>query len=307
MRFRRHLEETRQVLYRYIDDGDQSFLNEVDKHLRAYAKDELSSVNTTRDIVVLPLLALEEVNKAKEDARQQAQRAEAESKKVEAAYLKIEELQLEAAEEAATLAKEGLLELARQKFVRLSSDTSNVRVLYLAYNFFERTGDMNSALDVLQRWLVFTGADTKSIDTAAAYGNLGNLYQTRGDLDRAEAMYEKSLAINEVLGHKESMANQYGNLGNLYQTRGDLDRAEAMHEKSLAINEALGRKEGMANQYGNLGILYKTRGDLDRAEAMYEKSLKLFESLCSPNSEIVSQWLINLRKEISKDNSHKNK
>ena len=73
-------------------------------------------------------------------------------------------------------------------------------------------------------------------------------------------MHEKSLAIEEALGRKEGMASQYGNLGNLYQTRGDLDRAEEMYEKSLAINEALGRKEGMASAYGNLGNLYQTRG-----------------------------------------------
>ena len=279
LEFRRELEKTRQVMYHYIDDSDQSFLNEVDKHLRAYAKGELSKVDTTRDIVILPLSAIEEVNKAKEEARLQAQLAKAASKKAEVASLKIEELQLEAAEEAADLAKEGSLERARQKFVGLISDTSNIRVLYLAYEFFDRTGDLDSALDVLERWLVLSGADTKSPDTAAAYGNLGILYQTRGDLDRAEAMVEKSLKLNEALGHKEGMANQYGNLGNLYQTRGNLDRAEAMVEKSLKLNEALGHKEGMAINYGNLGILYKTRGDLDRAEAMHEKALKLNEAL----------------------------
>ncbi|MCH9007783.1 tetratricopeptide repeat protein [candidate division KSB1 bacterium] len=261
LEFRQQLEETRQVMYRYIDDGRKSFLNEVDNHLRAYAKGELSKVDTDRDIVVLPLLALEEVKKAKEESRLQAQRAKAASKEVEAAHFKIEELQLQAAEEAASFAKEGSLELARQRFVGFVSDTTNLRILFLAYSFFERTGDLDSALDVLERWLVLSGADTKSPDTAAAYGNLGILYKTRGDLDRAEAMYEKS----------------------------------------LAIDEALGRKEGMASDYGNLGILYQTRGDLDRAEAMYEKSLELFKSLGSPSSDIVRQQLKDLRKASSED------
>ncbi|NLI55856.1 tetratricopeptide repeat protein [bacterium] len=72
------------------------------------------------------------------------------------------------------------------------------------------------------------------------------------------------------------MANQYGNLGNLYLTRGDLKAAEEMYKKSLAINEELGRKEGMANDYGNLGILYETCGDLKAAEEMYKKSLAIF-------------------------------
>ncbi len=293
--FRKQLEKTRQVRYRYVGDGDQAFLKEVDEHLRAYVKGELSNVDTTRDIIVLPLLAIEEVNQAKESARLQAQLAEAANKKTEAAHLKIEELQLETAELAADLANEGFLERARQKFVKLFSDTSNIRVLYLAYRFFERTGDLDSAMAVLERWLVLSGADTKSSDTAAAYGNLGNLYKTKGDLDKAKEMYEKSLTLNNALGRKEGMANQYGNLGNLYKTKGDLDKAKEMYEKSLAIEEALGRKEGMANQYGNLGNLYQTKSDLDKAKEMYEKSLTLFENLCSPNADVVSQWLRSLR------------
>lgn len=43
--FRRHLEETREVSYRYIDDDDQSFIDEIDRHLRAYVKGELSIRN----------------------------------------------------------------------------------------------------------------------------------------------------------------------------------------------------------------------------------------------------------------------
>jgi len=36
------------------------------------------------------------------------------------------------------------------------------------------------------------------------------------------------------------MANQYGNLGNIYQTRGDLDEAEAMYRKALGLFRDVG-------------------------------------------------------------------
>ncbi|MCI5114003.1 MAG: tetratricopeptide repeat protein, partial [Candidatus Electrothrix sp. AX1] len=42
---------------------------------------------------------------------------------------------------------------------------------------------------------------------AINYGNLGNVYLTRGDLDKAEEMYRKSLNISEALGLKEASAN----------------------------------------------------------------------------------------------------
>ena len=64
MAFRKQLEETRQVSYHYFQD-EESFVNEVDRHLRAYAKGELPDSNKQQDSMVLPLAALEEVEKAK--------------------------------------------------------------------------------------------------------------------------------------------------------------------------------------------------------------------------------------------------
>ena len=280
LELRCRLEETGQVMYRYIDDNEKSFIDGIDLYLQAYAKGEPGSVDKTQDAVVLPAHATEAVNRAREEISRQIRSAEATGKEAEAASLRIESLQLQAAEEAAGLAKEGLLEHARRKFVLVVSDTANIHILYLAYEFFQRTGDLASALNVLEKRLLLSDLDKKSSEIAAsAYCSLGCRYKARGDLPKAEQMYWKSLAINEALGRKEGMASAYGNLGFVYKTRGDFDQAEEMCRKSLAINEALGRKEGMAKQYGNLGILYKTQGDFDKAEEMYRKSLAINEAL----------------------------
>lgn len=140
-----------------------------------------------------------EVNKAKEEAAEQARLAEKAMQKIEAAYFKIEVLQLQSAEEAAYLAKEGQLELARQKFVSAITDTTNLRILSLAYEFFYRTGDLASASDVLEKWLLISGRDQQSSNTAIAYNNLGNIYRTRGDLDCAEEYYRKALELFDDL------------------------------------------------------------------------------------------------------------
>ena len=104
-------------------------------------------------------------------------------------------------------------------------------------------------------------------------------------------------SLGEARNDRALLAAAYGNLGLIYQTRGDLDEAEAMLKKSLAIEEALGRKEGMASDYGNLGLIYQTRGDLDQAEAMLKKSLGLFQEIgAAPQMELVQGWLEELRK-----------
>ena len=276
--FRKNLEDTRQILYRYFDD-EAGFIAEVDRHLRAYAKGERPKADEQKNIVILPSALLEEVNKAKAYAGQKAKEAEMAHESKEKILLKLELMQLQTAQDAAELSRVGQIEYARQKFSELITETVDIRILYLGYEFFYRTGDIDSAFIAINKWLNISGHEKKNQNTSIAYGNLGLLYKTRGELCRAEEMYLKALTIDEALGRKEGMAKQYGNIGNLYKTRGELGRAEEMYLKALTINEELARKEGMAKQYSNLGILYKTRGELDRAEEMYLKALAIEKAL----------------------------
>lgn len=273
--FRQQLEETRHVRYRYIGDGENSFLDEVDNHLRAYAKGELNSIDPTKDIIVLPVLAIEEVKKAKEEARLQAQAAEEASKREEILYLKIEEMQLEMAEEAIKFAKNSLVEHARKRFITLVADSSNISVLNLAYNFFYLTGDMKTAVTTLHKWLSLSGSDSKTIETAEAYSYLGYRYQEQGDLNQSEAMYQKSLAISKDLDNEMGIARNYGNLACLYVTQGNLDKAKNMFLKSLEIDYKNGHKSGMAHNYRNLGHIYLILRDLDKAKIMLENALEI--------------------------------
>ncbi|HUW84932.1 MAG TPA: tetratricopeptide repeat protein [Phycisphaerae bacterium] len=276
--FRRQLEQSRQVLYRsFADTG--GFAKEVDSHLRAYAKGDLPEADATRDVIVLPIEYVRRVEQAEAQATKAVKQMEGAQKQAEAQAARADELALALARQAADAARDGHIEQARQSFARAISGTTNLWVLYLAFEFYYRTGELPQAEQVLSQWLALAGPDAETPDTAAAYGALGLIYYTRGDLDQAEAMHRKSLVIEEKLGHLEGMAVVYSNLGLIYDTRGDLEQAEAMHRKSLAIDEKLGHLEGMARQYGNLGVIYDTRGDLDQAEAMHRKALEIDEKL----------------------------
>lgn len=316
MSFRRHLEDTRKVLYRYFNN-EASFTEEIDRHLRTYAKGELPKLDLKRDALVLPMAALEEVKKARAVAAKKADEAEKAHDEAEKSRLKIEAMQLQIAEDAAQFALEGKIEYARQKFSEIVIESENIRILFLGFEFFNRIGDLDAALLVLEKWLNLSGPDKQSGETASAYGNLGIIHETRGDHKRAEEMYQRALAIQVSLGLKSGVASQsgnlgtlylkqgelklaedlfnrvlrieaelnikdgttYGNLGILYQKQGDSKHAEQMHLKSLAIAEEISDKMGMANQYGNLGIIYKERGKFKRAEEMYKKSLAIEELL----------------------------
>jgi thioredoxin 1 len=101
---------------------------------------------------------------------------------------------------------------------------------------------------------------------------LGNVEQT---LAEAESSLLVHLELYEWLGSKEGMAAAYRNLGILYQTLGDLAPAEAMYKEALKLDEALDRKEGMAAADGYLGREYQPRKiDLNRMTRRKHKEHK---------------------------------
>jgi tetratricopeptide (TPR) repeat protein len=301
--FRKKLERTRSVLYRCFDD-EKSFRGEIDKHLTGFVEGKCEVADGDRAVPIIPDSIQAELEKHREEAKRalaelehlrgeaeratrEAEQARAEAKdavaKADAAKRVAEStaaaLSLKLAEDATKAALDGRIEEARQGFAKALDGTTNTRVLYLGYEFFKRIGELAEAERLLRHWLAISGPDTETRSTAAAYGNLGLILQTRGDIDGAETVHRKSLEISEKLGWVEGIATGYGNLGLVLRTRGNLDEAEEMHRKALEIFDKLGQLEGMAAQYGNLGTLLQIRDDLDGAEEMHRKALEIFDKL----------------------------
>ncbi len=145
--FRQELEDTRQFLYHIFEDAD-SFEQEVDQHLRAYAKDELPALDAEAVITPLPLHAIEAVRAAKKASEAAQLRAEAAQKQGEEDAARALGLALQTAEDAAEAALEGKVERARQRFAQAIVGTTNDQILFLAFEFYYRTGDLDAAISV---------------------------------------------------------------------------------------------------------------------------------------------------------------
>ncbi len=285
LNFKEKIESERKFLYKPYEDENQ--WEKIFREHLSHWLDELSlSDRRTED-------SIGDQSRLKESA-DEIQRLKTELGNSQTA---IKDLALMLGLEALEKADLGQITRAEEYFAKSIANYPNPSIINSYGLLLQRIGMLENAEERFLQ-VVEIGKETGDDSfVAIAYGNLGNVYKTRGDLDRAEEMYEKSIAINEELGWKEGMVSQYGNLGVVYRIRGDLDRAEEMCEKSLAINKELGWKEGMASNYGNLGILYKTRGDLDRAEEMCEKSLELFTSIGSkPMIEKVESLIAALKR-----------
>jgi tetratricopeptide (TPR) repeat protein len=301
--FRKKIAKSKQVLGRPFEE-EKAFAELLRTHLIAFAEklttgaaaqppDEI--MRAEYDELKKQFQAtFEELAKLKAEAAKRKTKAIAAKKKAktpkaktdaaaELAKVSSETEALTLAESAARAALDGRIEDARQTFSKVLEGTTKLKIIYLGYEFYYRIGDLNEAERLLRQWLAISGPDAQTNDTAAAYGNLGNVLRTRGQIDRAEAMYRKSLAISEKLGELAGMAGAYGNLGLVLKSRGDLDGAEAMYRDGLKINEQLGRLEGVANNLNNLAEVLNLRGDWDGADAMVQRSIVIEEKLGKPD------------------------
>ena len=301
--FRKKLEKSGKVLYRMFDE-EKSFRLEMDKHLTDFVERKRKSLDGDVVVQLIPSALQPEIEKYRaelrraieelESLRAEAIRAKQDAEQVRAtstdptvradaagrvAQATSADQSLAVAEHAAKSALDGRIEEARQAFAKALDGTTNTRVLFLGFEFFERIGELAEAERLARRALAISGPDAEIGPTADAYNYLGRLLLIRGDINGAETMLRRALVIFEKLGQVEGMAKEYGNLGLILQTRGDLEGAEAMHRKALDIDEKLGRLEHVATHYGNLGLLLRTRGDLDEAEVMHCKSLGINEKL----------------------------
>jgi tetratricopeptide (TPR) repeat protein len=297
--FRKKLEETRSVLYRGFAD-ETHFKREIDSHLVAYAKGELTNSGDACAVPIVPDSIKAELEKYRAEAQRaidelERQRAASKQMQAEAELARaqakdaIERSQaaenamrakaaaeaLMLAENAAKAALDGNLEEARQGFAKALDGTTNLKILFLGYSFFKRIGELEEAERLVRRWLAVSGPETKTASTAAAYTNLGVILQTRGDWENAKAMHHKALEVNTALDRSEGIANSYNNLGVILSEQDDLAEAEAMCRRALALYQELDTPAEVASVYGNLGNILHKQGDLDGAEAMHRQSLAI--------------------------------
>ena len=153
--FRKKLEETRQVLYRPFAD-DKAFKRELDRHLITFARGETAPPAADRRAALLPDSAMAEIEEAKTEAKaalERAEKAEREAADAQeraaagenAMRARADKAALLLAERAAQAALEGRVEQARQDFAAALDGTTNLRVLYLGYEFFDRIGQIGRA------------------------------------------------------------------------------------------------------------------------------------------------------------------
>ena len=124
-------------------------------------------------------------------------------------------------------------------------------------------------------------------DTAAYWGDLGDIAMTHGDLDQALTAYQGAIAASEKSGNKRNVSVSHVKIGNVLGAQGDLTGAAAAFGRSLAIHETLlardpGNMEWQRDvsvSHDQIGNVLVAQGDLTGAAAAFGKSLAIRETL----------------------------
>lgn len=129
--------------------------------------------------------------------------------------------------------------------------------LYLkAYNYFERTGQLNGQ--------------------AISMGNIAELY--RNDLNETEKAikhFRKSNALAKVADLSSALSRNYGNMALAFLSLGETDSAKVYITKSTDLRMAAGDVGGMANMYYTMGNLSLDEGRYDNAIENYSEAIAI--------------------------------
>ncbi|MFM9958714.1 MAG: tetratricopeptide repeat protein [Phycisphaerales bacterium] len=182
---------------------------------------------------------------------------------------------------AASWANSGRVDEAAAVLREVCEHAEDLRLLFLGFQFFFRTGDAVTAERMTRRRLEVAerigGGETEHV--ARACTNLGTLLLTVGRGEEARGWCERALLIDERLGNQEGIARDLGNLANVFELAGDLDRAEALNRRALELAERIGAGEIAASRLANLGDIAEARGEAASAVDLWQRGLDAFERL----------------------------
>ncbi len=152
-------------------------------------------------------------------------------------------------------------------------------------NAYQSLGNFEEAIDYHKKHLAIAKELGQRDGEGAAYGNLGNAYQSLGYFRRAVECHRIRLNIAEELGQRDGEGRACGNLGNAYRSLGDFGQAVEYHVRCLSIVKELGQRDGEGRAYGNLGNAYQSLGDFNKAIEYHKQSLSITKELGNKGGE----------------------
>jgi tetratricopeptide (TPR) repeat protein len=178
--------------------------------------------------------------------------------------------------EAALAANAGRVEEAASSLRLSMRQCEDIRLLFLGFQFFFRTGDHATAETLTLRRLEIAERAGETEHVARACTNLGLIHLTTGRLESAQSLCSRALKIDERLGNQQGVARDLGNLANVFESRREFDTAERLNHRSLAIAREIGDGLMAAGKLANLGDIAEATSRPELARRLWADAADLF-------------------------------
>ncbi|MBD2206542.1 tetratricopeptide repeat protein [Calothrix sp. FACHB-1219] len=127
----------------------------------------------------------------------------------------------------------------------------------------------------------------KQIWQAAAYHQLGRVYQELGDYPQAKRNFQQALDINIKYGVSEALSSEaryecagtYNQLGIVAQALGEYAQARQNFQQALEIFSEYGDSYECARTHHLLGIVAQQLGEYEPARSHYQQALDIFDEI----------------------------
>ncbi len=162
-------------------------------------------------------------------------------------------------------------------FDSLGMDDQSASAHYNLSIIFRKTGKPDLALKSLETALTLITPEENPNLYLSIYNNLGRINRGLARYDTAQFYYQTALDFALETKETKSISRLYNNLGNIAHTKGKLEDALAYYFESLKIKEAEGRKQGISVAYLNMGAVKIDLKLYSEAKIDLEKSLALAE------------------------------
>jgi len=182
-----------------------------------------------------------------------------------------------AVQEAVELIESGHAAAASEILRTTMRVTREPRLLFLAFQYFFRSGDLEVAEEAARRRL--SVVPEGSADAARAWTNLGLIAFFRREYAAAEEMHQRACEIDRANGDWRGVARDLGNWAMIPEARQEWAVAERMYLEALGLAERVQAKEIMATKLANLGQMAEARGKREEAEIFTRRALTLFKEL----------------------------
>ena len=153
----------------------------------------------------------------------------------------------------------------------------NARELFEAGRGLIVKGEINSALELLQRALVLykDAGDERGVCNCLVQSGIAHL--SLSDFTKALSFYRQVLDIGKQRGNVEFMCLAYGNIGQVLATQDNYPLAKENFELALSYALQLNPPKTLGALYNNLGVLHERAGNYVQALENYLQALRVWE------------------------------